>query len=154
MVIEVYAACRYSSGAEKRDKAEKDALRQGDGSVGGRRVWGMAEEEEKGEREGEEGCELGMGGRHAVALAIHFCLVSIDVESASSHNLHWEGARRSLPKVAGKGVDTFWTIFLDPALEEKVHSFTAHLTTKHENDLDLASRPDESHINDAESLWN
>lgn len=51
MVIEVYAACRYSPGAEKSNKGEKYALRQGDGGVGGRRMRCMAEEEEEGERE-------------------------------------------------------------------------------------------------------
>lgn len=59
-----------------------------------------------------------MGGRHAIAFAIHL----------------------------------FWTLLLDQALEEKIEGLTAHLTGKHENDLDLTSRPDESHINDAESL--
>lgn len=47
---------------------------------------------------------------------------------------------------------TFWTLLLDQTLEEKIEGFTAHLTSKHENDLDLTSGPDESHINDAESL--
>lgn len=93
-----------------------------------------------------------MGGRHAIAFAIHFCLISIDRESVSSHNLRWDGVRRSLPRAAGKGGDTFWTLLLDQALEEKVESFTAHLTGKHENNLNLTSRPDESHINDTESL--
>ena len=32
----------------------------------------MPEEEEEGERDGEVGCELGVGGGHAVAFAVHF----------------------------------------------------------------------------------
>lgn len=102
MVIEIYAACRYSSGAEKCDKGEKDALIQGYRGVRGRRMWGMAEEEEEGEKEGEESRELGMGGRHAIAFAIHFCLISIDRESVSSHNLR-KASEESCRERQGKG---------------------------------------------------
>ena len=53
-------------------------------------MWNMAEEEEERERKGEESRELRMGGRHAIAFAIHFCLISIDHESVSSRNLLWD----------------------------------------------------------------
>ncbi len=33
----------------------------------------VAEQEEEGEGEGEVGEELGVGGGHAVAFAVHFC---------------------------------------------------------------------------------
>lgn len=34
----------------------------------------MAEEKEEGQRDGEVGRELRVGGRHAVALAVHFLI--------------------------------------------------------------------------------
>ena len=82
MVIEVYAACSHGSGAEEGEQGKKDTLRKSDGRMGGRRVRGVAEEEEESKGKREESRKLGMRGRHTVALAIHFCKVPTRIQSA------------------------------------------------------------------------
>lgn len=66
---------RESDGARRRDgedrKAEPLSKRRRGVGVGG--VRGVAEQQEKGEVEREEGDELGVRAGHAVALAVHFC---------------------------------------------------------------------------------
>lgn len=80
---------------------------------------GMAEEKEEGEREGEESRELGMGGRHAIALAVHLCLISIDRESVSSQHLRSGGAEGVRRERQGKGEIRFGRSSLIKRLRRK-----------------------------------
>lgn len=71
MIVKVDTADGHGGGTQEREKGEENALREGDGRVGRRGVRGVAEEQEEGKGKGEEGSELGVGGGHAVALAVH-----------------------------------------------------------------------------------
>lgn len=72
MVTEINAAHGHSSSGYECQYREHEALEERKGRV---RVGGMGdvtEEEEAGQCDGEEGHELCVGGRHSVALAMHF----------------------------------------------------------------------------------
>jgi hypothetical protein len=51
----------------------------------------VAKEQEEGEIEGEKGDELRMGGRHAVALAVHSCKLSVQRPDTGIGNIKLYG---------------------------------------------------------------
>lgn len=72
MVVEVDATrCDRGRGKE-RENGEDETLGEGEGRVGLRGVGLVPQEQEEREVEGEEGGELGVGGGHTVAFAVHF----------------------------------------------------------------------------------
>ena len=78
MVIEIDPTCCHGGSEEECEKREGDLLREVERFVA---IWTfgavvlsrgvVSQEEEKGQRSSEVGEELGVGGGHAVAFAVH-----------------------------------------------------------------------------------
>jgi len=76
VVVEVDPALCYCAGACDGKQGEGETLPVGCGDVGARgvrMVRVVSEQEEEGQVCREEGDELGVGGRHAVAFTMHLC---------------------------------------------------------------------------------
>ena len=104
----------------------------------------MSQEEEKGKGSGEVGEELSVGGGHAVAFSIHlytqnFALAT-RVHPAVRFREFWER------------LGTFGSFLFYKSFQEEIKRFATHLSGEHEEDLDLARRPDERHVDYAERL--
>jgi len=82
----------------------------------------MTEQEEEGEVDGEEGHELSVGGRHAVALAEHLC--SFHVSVGFEHPM--------------ETILTLRSLLFDKAFEHKVQNFTGHLSSEHQDHFYLS----------------
>ena len=76
MVVEVDTAGGDSSSTDTGQDGQSQSLKERRWRVGGRGRRFVPEEQKEGEREREESDELGVGGWHPIALAVHFWDVS------------------------------------------------------------------------------
>ena len=80
MVVEIDPTCCNGGSEEECEEREEDFLGEVERFVA---IWAfgavvlsrgvVSQEKEKGKGSGEEGEELGMGGGHAIAFAVHLC---------------------------------------------------------------------------------
>ena len=104
----------------------------------------VSQEEEKGKGSGEVSEELGVGGGHAIAFAVHLYAQNISLAT----RLHPAVRLREYLERLG----TFGSFLFYKSFQEEIKRFATQLSGEHEEDLDLARRPDERHVDYAERL--
>lgn len=124
MIVQVDPASRNGSTSKAEGKHDQYSEQDRDVGVGTGGSLAVAEKEEEGEVYGEKGHKLGVGRWHSVALAGHLCS---KCQLKSHHPIH-----RTLPTL------TLRSLLLDDTFQDKVQSFTTHLSNEHQDHFHLS----------------
>jgi hypothetical protein len=122
VVVEVDSTGSDTGSSSTQAEHDEHSEENGDVGVGAGGSLAVAEQEEEGEVDGEEGHELSVGGWHAVAFAEHLC------------SFHVSAALNDLAKLSL----TLRSLLLDQAFEDEVQTFTGHLSAKHQDHFHLS----------------